>query len=346
MTADQIDLDYQAAQLDLEARELAAGDSRLAYGPVVAKTALVHWVHTGRVPALEGKAALVENATGEIIVPQDLVVEVTSPARDASLLRPLVTVRPTRRHKQQVGLLSAAAVGWGKLETGGTLPDANIQPSGPSVVEVHDLVTKLDFGVDELDDTPAAAGEAITDALAEAVGETEDAAIAAGTGTGQPRGLATAVTAGSVPAGQITTAAVNATPTVADLRGLPWKLPARYRRNARWFMSTDAAQAIAALVDGSGNLIMPEPGPNGRGLFGWPVEVVPGLPAMTPPTALTEPSVIFADPRAAYRLVDRRRMTITRLVQRYADLGRVGLIVRHRVGGDVMRPAAVAAYKL
>jgi len=45
-------------------------------------------------------------------------------------------------------------------------------------------------------------------------------------------------------------------------------------------------------------------------------------------------------------VADRARMTIQRLTQRYAELGLVGLLVRHRVGGNVVRADAMAAYLL
>lgn len=79
--------------------------------------------------------------------------------------------------------------------------------------------------------------------------------------------------------------------------------------------------------------------PNGRGLLGWPAYVVDGLPDLA--TAGTgDASIWFADVRSCYRVVDRQRVTVQVLRQRYIELGLIGLIVRHRIGGDLVQPAA------
>jgi HK97 family phage major capsid protein len=72
---------------------------------------------------------------------------------------------------------------------------------------------------------------------------------------------------------------------------------------------------------------------------------VPSLP--DPSTAgTTDASVLFGDWKSAYRLVDRQKMTIQRLTERYTELGLVGLLLRHRIGGDLIRPSAVSVYFL
>ena len=76
--------------------------------------------------------------------------------------------------------------------------------------------------------------------------------------------------------------------------------------------------------------------PNGRGLLGWPAYVVDGLPDLA--TAGTgDASIWFADVRSCCRVVDRQRVTVQVLRQRYIELG---LIVRRRIGGDLVQPAA------
>ncbi len=71
--------------------------------------------------------------------------------------------------------------------------------------------------------------------------------------------------------------------------------------------------------------------------------MVDGLP--DPATAGTgDASIWFADVRSAYRVLDRQRTTVQVMRQRYAELGLVGLILRHRVGEDMVRPGACAMY--
>jgi HK97 family phage major capsid protein len=223
--------------------------------------------------------------------------------------------------------------------------DAGIVPSAaaPNPIPVYDLCSLALVGVDELSDAPVSAAQAITEAVGVAIADAEDAAFANGTGSGQPSGLALAANVALVPAGQKIAVSVSNTPTVAQLESVPWLLPSRFRPNATWLMHPTSASKVAALEDTGGVRIWPEPGPNGRGLFGWPVSVVDGLP--DPATAgTTDASIWFADVRSAYRVVDRQRTTVQILRQRYAEQGLIGLIVRHRVGGDMQRPAGCVIY--
>jgi HK97 family phage major capsid protein len=314
--------------------------------------AFVHYLRTGDVLTLPGadgvgsKAAIVEDATGEILIPQPIELDITNIARDRGTLRSLADVRPTQRSKLHATLLSAAATGWGKLETGTSATDAAITPSAvaPDPTPVYHLATLALIGVDELADSPANAQASIVEAIGVAIADAEDTAFAAGTGSGQPSGLALAANVSLVPSGQKVAVAVSNTPTWAQLQTIPWLLPTRYRNRASWLMHPTSAQKVAALTAGSGEgLIWQNPGPNGPGLLGWPAYVVDGLP--DPATAgTTDASIWFADVRSAYRVVDRQRTTVQVLRQRYAELGLIGIIVRHRVGGDLLRPAACAIY--
>jgi HK97 family phage major capsid protein len=210
---------------------------------------------------------------------------------------------------------------------------------------VCDVQTLASIGVDLLDDSPEAARQAIVEDIGAAIGESEDAKFAAGSGSGEPSGLALAANVARVPSGQKTTAGASATPVLADVIGLPWKLPTRYRRDAVWLMSEDAAPKIAALTFTNGDAVWPNPGPQGPGLLGWPAFVVPGLPAMSTAGA-TDPSVWFINVQRAYRVLDRQAVSVQRLQEKLALEGKVGLIVRSRVGGALVRPEAAAVYLL
>lgn len=297
------------------------------------------WVLTGA----ESKG-LVEDTAGVIIVPEEYAVDIATVARTAGTIRSLADVRTARSNKQRAGLLSASSVGWGRLESGTSVTDAAISVGSQQDIDVHDVLAQCQVGVDELNDAVPGTQQAIVNAIGIAIGEAEDLAFAAGSGSGQPKGLALAANVARVPAGQKTAAAASATPVLADVLGLPWKLPTRYRNNAVWLMSEDMAPKIAALTYANGSGIMDDAG-EGTGPLGWPYFVVPGLPAATP-AGTTDPSVWFIDVKSAYRVLDRGPVTVTRLEQKYAELGQVALIVKQRVGGDLVRPDACAIYTL
>jgi HK97 family phage major capsid protein len=316
------------------------------HGAGVQSKALRDWIATGARWGIEQKA-LTETAAGQIILPPDIAIGVLAVARQQGMLRDLVTVYPTTAQRQPVGLLSTAATGWGPLETGTSVTDAAVVPAastGGDIV-VADLTSLVKIGQDELQDTPAMTEQALSYVFGDAIAEAVDLAISAGTGSGQPAGLTLAANITRIPAGQKTTAA--SPPTIANLRALPWLLPARYRPRATWLFSTDAASAVAGLTDTAGGAIWPNPGNpdplNGGGFMGWPAYTVPGLPAMTGTNA---PSILFGDLKSAYRLVERLPIRVQRLEQRYAETGDVGLLLTYRAGGDLVRENAMAAYLL
>jgi HK97 family phage major capsid protein len=235
-------------------------------------------------------------------------LDVRDIASTSGTIRSLADVRPTTKSKQHATLLGAASTGWGKLETGTSATDAGVVPAttAPDPIPVYDLVSLALIGVDELDDSPINAQASLVDAISSAIIDAEDTAFANGTGSGQPSGLALDANVALVPAGQKVAVAGSNTPTWAQLQTIPWLLPTRFRNNASWLLHPTSAKLIAALTDALGVLIWPDPGPNGKGLLGWPTYIVDGLP--DPATAGTgDASVWFADVRSAYRVVDRGR---------------------------------------
>jgi HK97 family phage major capsid protein len=313
----------------------------------LATKAFLHYLRTGKtsleIDNLGQKAALVLNATGQTLVPVDIALDILNVAR-TGVFRSLADARPTNRTKHRAGLLTAASVGWGRLETGGSLVDANTVPEGagtPQEVEVFDLLALAQIGVDELDDSPEAAEAAVVDAISSEILEAEDTAFAVGAAADRPKGIVNATNIARIPAGNKVAVSVSNTPTWAQLTSIPGLLADRFRDNATWVMHPTSATKIAALTEATGF----EPGPNGRGLLGWPVRLLSSLP--DPATAGTgDASILFGDFRAAYRIADRDRgqISVQRLVQRYIELGLIGLLVKVRVGGDLVRPSAVALY--
>lgn len=298
----------------------------------------------------ELKAALVEDAQGEVLVPTDFVGTILRELPRDAVIRNLATVRPTSSNKMEIGVINVASAGWGKLETGTAVADGlPADPADKDTIEVHDLNALVKIGVDELEDADDDLEAVISQALSLKIAEQEDDAFANGSGTGRPKGMAvdTTVTQGVA-------AAAGETVTGDELKRVMFAVPAQFRRqaNAVWLYHTSAEEKIALLKDADGryllqpNLAAGEP----MTLFGYRAYTVDGLPAITTTVdgagAGTDKSVIFGDVRQGYMVADRRRLTVTRLVEKYADEGKIGLLFRHRVGGAVIRPKALAWYKL
>jgi len=106
-------------------------------------------------PARKGLVAtkaLVEDAAGEILVPEEVEAEIYRRLPKLTVIRPLATVRTTGSNRVRRRSLTELQVGWGKLETGATLVESTPQP-GEEYTYVEDLYGLTRIGEDELDDT-------------------------------------------------------------------------------------------------------------------------------------------------------------------------------------------------
>ena len=296
------------------------------------------------------KAALVEDATGEIIVPHDIAGPIFKTLPHLGVFRGSgPTVRPTTGNKVDLRSLTGATAGWGQLELTATTVDANVVPNTPvDVVQVHDLTAMSRVGVDELMDTDTNLIALIQDIVGQQAAMMEDDAFAAGNGVSKPWGLAARATSAGNQITQAVTATASGTPTGDNLKQLQYRVASRFRANGAYFASNDAAEAIALLKDSTSNYLWQPSVRAGEPdtLFGKGFYTLEGLPSMTATTGIVEPSVIYGDPSLGYLIADRQKITVQRLDERYAELGLVAFLFRMRVGGDVMRPAAFAKYLL
>lgn len=295
----------------------------------------------------EVKAALVEDAQGEVLVPVDFAGTILREVPRDAVIRNLAFVRPTSSNKVDVGVVNINAAGWGKLETGTVATDGlAADPADKDTIEVHDLNALVKIGVDELDDADDDLAEIIRQALGMKIAEMEDDAFANGSGTGRPQGIAvaTGVTQGVA-------AAAGQTVTGDELKKVVYTVPVWARRNGVWLGHTSAEEKIALLKDSEGRYLLQPNSAAGEPptLVGYRWYTVDGLPSVTTTNdagAGTDKSVMFGDVRQGYMIADRRRLTVQRLEERFADEGKIGLLFRHRVGGAVIRPKAFAWYKL
>lgn len=297
------------------------------------------------------KSNLVEDATGEYIVPHDIAGPIFKTLPRLGIFRGSgPTLRPTTSNKVDLRSLTYATAGWGKIEVlGAAPPDPFGTATTPSdVVEVHDLMGLSKLGVDELADSDANLVALIQDIIGQIFAQTEDDAFAAGNGVSKPWGLAARATSASNQITQAVTASATATVKGDELKSLQYRVPARFRTSGAYYCASDAAEGIALLKDSTSNYLWQPSVRAGEPdtLFGKRFYTMEGLPLMSATSTIVDPAVMFGDPALGYLLADRQRITVQRLDERYAELGLVGFLFKARVGGDVMRPAAFAKYLL
>lgn len=294
---------------------------------------------------VEQKAALVEDATGLNLIPNDFAGTILKDVARDAVFRNVAFVRPTTKAQVDVGSVAINTAGWGKLETGTTATDGlGATPAAKDSIKVEDLNALVLLGVDELEDSDENLEEIIRLALSAKIVELEDDAFASGSGTAQPTGIAT-----ETDITQGLTASAEATLVADDIIKLAYQVPQAFRRNGAYFGHSSVEQAAQLLKDGNDNYMWQERFREGRPptLNGKPWYTMDGLPAMTATgTTPGDKSLFFGDAKAGYMIADRRQLGVQRLVERYAEAGKIGLLFRHRVGGGVIRPKAFAWLKL
>lgn len=299
----------------------------------------------------EQKAQLVEDSTGQNVVPTDYAGTILQQLPRLGVIRSLATVRPTNSNKVDVGAVTIGSAVWAKQETAQGTADTTgaglgATPASKQTITVWDMQALVLLGRDELEDSDGNLEQIIREGVAAVFAEKEDDAYAAGTGDTafMPFGLTSSTVN---PIAQTITAAASNTPTPDDLKKLPFKVSARFRKNGVFLGHSSVEQAVALMKDNNGNYLLQPSAKAGEPatIFGYAWYTVDGLP--DPATAgTTQMSVVFGDVRNGFLICDRRGLVVQRLVEKYSDVGKIGLQFTMRVGADVVRPKALAGYLL
>lgn len=282
---------------------------------------------------------------GSILVPEGVAGPIFKELPDVAILRNLATVLPTSREEIDLRDLTEGSVGWGSLESGNTAADAS-PTADNSILRVQDLVGLAKLGENTLSDTDVNLEAIIRQRVTSQFAEAEDNAFADGQGDSadQPSGIVSGADANqNLVAGTVQT--ISAT----ELTELQYEVPSWARRRAVYLGHSDAERDVMVMTDGDGRFLWEPATPEGRPATfrGKPWYAVDGLPTMaTDGTTATRGVVVFGDVARGYLVLDRQQIQVRRLVERYADEGKVGLRFVHRVGGAVMRPKAFATYEV
>jgi HK97 family phage major capsid protein len=166
--------------------------------------------------------------------------------------------------------------------------------------------------------------------------------IAQGSGAGQPEGV---FVNGLARANCTTSGAANGITTATFVSNLYWQLPAQYRKNAKFVMSSPSAQNISNLQDGNGRFIWQAGDMFGGGLgsaqqdgsvvinpklLGMPLVISEQCPAF----AANGFPIAFGDFKG-YIMAERIGMTIRVLDELYAETDQKLYLLRYRFGGQL-----------
>lgn len=302
------------------------------------RAAFAEYARTGQVTP-EARKALVEDATGEILVPAELEREIRTAIPDIAVVRGLVAARPTSSNRIRLRSLTGVSVAWGKLELGATVPNSTPTPSD-EYAYVEDLTGLVQVGVDELEDSDANIAALITDAFATAIAKAEDDAFISGAGhaSQQPQGVLTASGVAAVAGGS--TAAI----TADDMIALEYGVKAQYKRRAVYIVHPNTEKALRLLKASDGHYLwQPSVVAGTPPTFnGYPVYTSDAVPTISGVAGQVDDVAVFGDWSLGYTVRDRTGIRIKRLEELYAPQGLVGFLLTYRVLGYPVRTEAFA----
>lgn len=301
------------------------------------RAAFMQFVRRGVGGLAPEQRALVEDTAGEILVPEDLEAEIYRAIPGLTVMRDLCGQRSTDRNRIRRRSLDEVSMGWGKLETGGTVADSMPDTPEEEWTYIEDLVGLALVGVDEFEDTDVDLESFISDSFARARGEAEDTGFAVGTGHADEMPLGIFAPTGT----GISTvaAAANNALSVDDFLKLIYAVPGQYRKNGSFLVPSSTELHISTKKDSNGQYLWQPSVQAGRPntFKGYEMHNQEDIAAI----AAAKKVASFGDYKAGYRIYDRRGLRVQRLVEKYATEGKVGFLVTSRVTGDVVRSDAI-----
>jgi HK97 family phage major capsid protein len=232
--------------------------------------------------------------------------------------------------------------GWeGETEKGAETDTSQI---GKKRVPVHIMYAKPKATQMLIEDSAINIENWISDKVAARFGRIEAEAFITGDGVGKPRGFLTYAdwtTAGTFENGKVEQIHMGAAAalTADGFYNIKYGLVEYYLNSAglAWLMARSTVLAALKLKDGTGNYLW-QPGFTADApsmIIGIPVRMSPNMPAV----AANAKSVVLADWKEAYLIVDRLGITVQR--DPYTKKPFIEFYTRKRVGGDVVNYEAI-----
>jgi HK97 family phage major capsid protein len=283
--------------------------------------------------------ALVQDATGDILVPADIDKEIQRALPQLNVIRQLASVRGTKSDRVRRVNMNELTVGWGKVELA-TKPDLDTYESTLTPAEafayVEDAYGLTKIGEDELEDSEVNLTQYISDSFSDAYANLEETGFLLGTGhaNNQPEGILN----GSVVT-RFQTGAIG-TMTADDLIKLAYEVPASARKNGTYLVNGKIEMSMRLMKDSQGQYL-------------WQPSLQAGAPTVFNGFAVhnAEPLsnsvaagnnvAVFGDLKRGYQILDRREGYITRINELYINEGLIGFRYKRRVGGYVKNANAL-----
>lgn len=300
--------------------------------------------------ALERKAyQMGSDVDGGYIVDGEMAAEIDRVAKTVSTVRDLADVRTIGKASFEFRVKTAGmSARWvGEGEAGGETTNAKY-----AKIEIYAEEMECEPWVynSTLEDSDIDLVGDLTEEAGTSFGDAEGAAFVSGNGVKKPRGFLSYDIAanasyawGSV--GYIASGGAGAFATSNpgdNILDLLHSLKATYRNGASMLMADTTLAALRKIKDGSGSFYLFNPDPTGEFagiVLGKPVVVDDNVPVI----AANSYSIAYANWKRAYRIVDRRGITLIR--DNITAKGTTKFNFRKRVGGGIRNFEAIKLMK-
>ncbi len=296
----------------------------------------------------EEARALVEDATGQILVTEGLQTGLIRSVAEASIIRPRASVRTTQSNRDKFRTITEFTCYYGQpRETGGALTSSDVTPAADYlyIEDGHGLTW---LGVNELEDSDEDLVAFINDSFAKGRATVEDTKFILGAGHAsfEPVGLFNGAVITRI-------VAANAASIIfEDLVDLMYgydsgaSIPIKsVYQNAGVFIMHPFTELACMKIRSDGG------GGAGTGPFVWQPSVVAGKPntiwgheVLTSTNiaqiAHSADTVFFGDLRSCYQVLDRRGLVLQKLVELKATSGQIGFLYTWRGTGGIIRAEA------
>lgn len=306
------------------------------------KTAFLKWMREGKAAMTREEKALVEDTIGEVIVPEDLDRTIYTAKQDAVVMRKLASTRQTSSDRIRRVSMNDVTAGWGKLETDATRTledfESTLTPED-AWLYVENLYGLTKIGEDELMDADINLIQYLSESFRKAFVRLEGKGFLRGEGhtKQQPEGLLT-----NQNIKRVTTEAAAAV-SVDDFLKLMYGVHSDYRAVGSFLTSSEIELALRTLKNGNGDYVWQPSVQQGmpNKFLGKDIHVQDDFDEL----AADVDVAVFGDIKAAYQILDRKGLTLTRLNEKYIEDDLVGFKAKSRVGGGVVREEAVSILK-
>lgn len=278
-----------------------------------------------------------ESLPTSVLVPQAFSAEIEKAMKYAGPMLQVCRVQPTA---------TGAPLPWPTSDDTGN--EASIVGEGTQVTELDATLSAVVFGaykyttglvkvsLELLQDANFPLESWLAEQFGRRLGRKLNADFTNGTGTGQPKGVLTAATAGPTATGSSTNTGGAETGANSigtdDLVALAHSVDILYRPNAIYQANDDTIKAIQQLKDKYGRPIF-ELGEGGKlaTIFGYPL-----LPNNDLATIATGAKTMLFGDFSRYVIRRVKDLSIVRLTERFADFGQVGFIGFARYDGNLI----------